>query len=181
MSAVKLPGRRYAASDYDAGAMNRRNALRHSTCILLVVLAAGVAACAADCPSGQARTGEALAQQERAWAKSLEQHDVAALGCILAEEFQDADPTGKLHDRSQTLAGIQGRRPGTHQLSQLESHVHGDWGYIRGLATLVDASGNTRARVRFTDIYVYRDGRWQAVAGQETFVPQENPPGAPAQ
>jgi hypothetical protein len=26
-------------------------------------------------------------------------------------------------------------------------------------------------KVRFTDIYVYREGRWQCVAGQESLVP----------
>jgi len=29
-------------------------------------------------------------------------------------------------------------------------------------ATLVDASGKVIARVRFTDVFAYRDGRWQA-------------------
>jgi len=33
-------------------------------------------------------------------------------------------------------------------------------GIIRGLATAVDAKGYSPG-VRFTDIYVYRDGRWQ--------------------
>jgi hypothetical protein len=50
--------------------------------------------------------------------------------------------------------------------------VFGDSGYIRGLATLVDAQGKTVARVRFTDIYVYRGTRWLAVAGQETLLPE---------
>jgi hypothetical protein len=34
----------------------------------------------------------------------------------------------------------------------------------------VDAQGKTVARVRFTDVYVYRDGRWQCVAGHESMV-----------
>ena len=33
-----------------------------------------------------------------------------------------------------------------------------------------DANGNIVAKVRFTDIFVYRDGAWHAVAGQETLV-----------
>jgi hypothetical protein len=28
-----------------------------------------------------------------------------------------------------------------------------------------------KAKVRFTDVYVYREGRWLAVAGQETLLP----------
>jgi hypothetical protein len=34
----------------------------------------------------------------------------------------------------------------------------------------VDPQGKTVARVRFTDIYVYRDGRWQAVAAHESML-----------
>jgi len=134
---------------------------------------AGVTACnctATTCPGGQAKDGSALVQQEQHWAKALEQHDSEALGCILADEFQDFDPGGIVYDRADTLAGVPHRRPGSNQLSELQPHAYGDIGYIRGLATLVDAEGKVRARVRFTDIYLYREGRWQAVAGQESLV-----------
>ena len=124
----------------------------------------------AACPQ-QPKDAKALIQLEQAWAKALEMHDADSVGCILAEEFQDADPDGKLHDRAETLAQIPHRRPGKNILSELDPHGFGDSGYIRGLATLVDAQGNTVARVRFTDIYVYRDHRWLAVAGQETLLP----------
>ncbi len=124
----------------------------------------------AACPQ-QPKDAKALIQLEQAWAKALEMHDADSVGCILAEEFQDADPDGKLHDRAEALAQIPHRRPGKNILSELDPHGFGDSGYIRGLATLVDAQGNTVARVRFTDIYVYRDHRWLAVAGQETLLP----------
>lgn len=126
---------------------------------------------AGACPQQQ-KDGNALVQLEQSWAKALEVHDADAVGCILSEDFQDADPSGKLHDRAETLAQIPHRRPGKNILSELDPHVIGDSGYIRGLATLVDAQGNTIARVRFTDIYVYRDHRWLAVAGQETLLPE---------
>jgi hypothetical protein len=48
--------------------------------------------------------------------------------------------------------------------------VNGDFGYIRGLATAVDAQGKVVAKVRFTDVYAYRDGRWQCVAGHESIL-----------
>src|SRR5258708_23273044 len=123
---------------------------------------------AAHCPAPQPKDGHALIQVEQSWASALEMHDANAVGCILAEEFQDADPNGKLHDRAETLAQILHRRPGKNILSELDPHVFGDFGYIRGLATLVDGQGKTLARVRFTDIYVYRVQRWLAVAGQGT-------------
>ncbi len=110
-----------------------------------------------NCPTHQAKDGNALIQIEQSWAQALEVRDADAVGCILAEEFQDADPNGQLHNRAETLAQIPHRRPGKNILSELTPHVFGDSGYIRGLATLVDAQGKTVARVRFTDIYVYRD------------------------
>jgi ketosteroid isomerase-like protein len=127
---------------------------------------------AVNCPPAQTKDGKALIQLEQTWAKALEAHDADTVGCILAEEFQDADPDGTLHDRAETLAGVAHRRPGTNVLSELDPHTFGDFGYIRGLATLVDPQGKTVARVRFTDIFGYRDGRWRALAGQETLLPE---------
>ena len=125
----------------------------------------------AACPSGQPKNENVLMEIERTWARSLEQQDVQALGCILATEFQDADPQGALFNRDATLAKAGVRRSIHHDLSETDAHIFGDAGYIRGLATAVGPQGNVVAKVRFTDIYVYRDGRWQAVAAHESMIP----------
>jgi hypothetical protein len=52
----------------------------------------------------------------------------------------------------------------------MRAHVEGDMGFARGLNEILDSSGKIVARVRFTDIFTYRDGRWQALAGQETLL-----------
>jgi hypothetical protein len=140
---------------------------------LLAVLLLGGAAYATDCPVGQAKDGSVLIQMERSWARALEQRDAATLGCILADEFQDVGAGGKLTDRATTLAKAGTPSPGLaphHELSELQPQVQGEFGYIRGMATAVDAQGKVLARVRFTDVYVYRNGRWQCVAGQETMI-----------
>jgi ketosteroid isomerase-like protein len=139
--------------------------------LLLCVVLSALPLFGAPCPASQAKDGSALIALEQAWAQALEVHDAEAVGCILADEFQDADPEGKLHSRAETLAQIPHRRPGKNLLSELDPHVFGDFAYIRGLATLVDGQGQIKARVRFTDIYVYRDQRWVAVAGQESLLP----------
>jgi hypothetical protein len=124
----------------------------------------------AGCPTGQPKDPGVLVQLEQSWAEALERHDSDAVGCILADEFQDIDPDGKLHDRAESLANIPHRRPGHNQLSDLHPHVYGGFAYVRGLNSVVGAEGKILARVRFTDIFVYREGRWLAVAGQESLV-----------
>ena len=111
-----------------------------------------------------------LIQIEQRWAQALEKRDTATLNCILADEFEDAGPDGKLTDRATTLAKAAEHPAVHHALSDLRATVHGDFGYIRGLATATNAQGKIVARVRFTDVYVYREGRWQCVAGHESML-----------
>ena len=124
----------------------------------------------AVCPGNQPKSESALLELEQTWAHALTQHDSDTVACILAGEFQDFDPNGDVYDRAQALAKIPHRRPGSNQLSDLHPHVHGDFGYVRGLNTILDPEGKAVAKVRFTDIFVYRDGRWMAVAAQESLV-----------
>ncbi len=124
----------------------------------------------AQCATGQSKDGNALVQIEQTWARALEQRDTAALACILADEFEDAGPDGKLTDRATTLARAAEHPAIHHELTDLHAHVQGDFGYIRGLATAINTQGKVVVKVRFTDIYVYRDGRWQCVAGHESIL-----------
>ena len=125
---------------------------------------------AVPCPTGEARDGDALIQIEQAWARALELRDTAGLSCILADEFEDAGPDGTLTDRATTLARAAEHPAVHHDLSALRAHIQSDVGYIRGLATAINAQGKIVARVRFTDVYVYREGRWQCVAGHESML-----------
>jgi ketosteroid isomerase-like protein len=138
--------------------------------LLFVFLALPLSTVAADCPKNQAKTDATLVELEQNWAAALSRKDADAVGCMLAEEFEDADVDGSLHTRNWTLEHVPHRKPGVNQLSELRGHVDGNMGYTRGMATLVDASGKVVARVRFTDVFVYRDGRWQALAGHESLL-----------
>ena len=138
--------------------------------LLAVLLVLSSSALAADCPKDQPKTEAALIELEQNWAAALSRKDAAAVACMVADEFEDADVDGSLHTRSQTLEHIPHLKPGMNHLSEMRAHVEANSGYTRGLATLVDASGKIVARVRFTDVFTYRDGRWQALAGHETLL-----------
>lgn len=143
-------------------------------CLWLAVFVFTAYGLAAACPSNQSHDENALKAVEQSWAKALEKRDSVAIDCILTKEFQDADIDGQLHSRSEALAKVPHRANNANHLSELQPHVHGDFGYVRGLNTVTDPQGQMLAKVRFTDIFVYRDGRWQALAGQETLAKAED-------
>jgi len=137
--------------------------------LLLCSLAHG-----AVCPTGQLKDEAALVQIEHVWLRAVEQHDMAALGCILADEFEEADFAGSLIERSAMLASAANRgnvQPAV-ELSDLHAHVYGDFAYARGLAVIRSDDGKHPLKSRFTDIFIYRDGRWQCVAGHESHFPE---------
>jgi len=138
--------------------------------LLAVLLALVSSALAAECPKDQPKTDAALIELEQNWAAALSRKDADTVACMVADEFEDADVDGSLHTRAQMLEHIQHRKPGVNHLSEMRAHVEANSGFTRGLATLVDASGKLVARVRFTDVFIYRDGRWQALAGHETLL-----------
>jgi ketosteroid isomerase-like protein len=125
---------------------------------------------AAPCEQRQAKDEKTLLRLEQTWARALERQDAEAVGCLLADEFEDADVDGRVQDRKQALARISQRRPSRNHLQDLRAHIYEDLAFVRGLNQVTDTSGKTLLEVRFTDIFVYRDGRWQALAGQETQV-----------
>jgi ketosteroid isomerase-like protein len=125
----------------------------------------------AVCPTGQGKDEAALVQVEHAWLRAVEQHDMAALGCILADEFEEADFAGSLIDRSAMLARAASPDNGHYELADLHAHVYGDFAYVRGKG-VKNEYGVRTAKTRFTDIFVYREGRWQCVAGHESQFPE---------
>jgi ketosteroid isomerase-like protein len=125
---------------------------------------------AAACPTGQMKNEASLVQIEENWVRVVEQHDVPALGCILATEFEEAGATGQLIGRSQMLATAATARDAQSELSQMHAHVYGDFAYIRGVAVTRNGS-QPPVKARFTDIFIYREGRWQCVAGHESRFP----------
>ena len=137
--------------------------------LLALFLFLALPALAAGCPN-QPKTEAALLDLEHSWADALSRKDVAAVSCLVADEFEEVDSDGLLKTRGEMLGHIPQRKPGTNRLSEMRAHVEGNSGFTRGLAELVDASGKVVARVRFTDVFTYRDGRWQALVGHETLI-----------
>ena len=113
------------------------------------------------------RNEAAVLHVEGLWIRALESRDVNGLACILAPGFADVTWDGSIWTREQVLGALPQRKPHAIHLSNLKAHVDGDAAFVHGVNTLMQPDGKVTAAVDFTDMFKYRNGRWQAVGAQE--------------
>lgn len=138
-------------------------------------------ATASDRPAGtsgsSASEEEALLSLEREWADAVIGKDVAALDRILAEDFTEVDPMGGTHTKETTLADAKSGDIAIESFtpSDVKARLFGETAVVTGMSTVKgtykgqDISG----KYRWTDTFVKRNGRWQAVASQATTVVEQ--------
>lgn len=138
-------------------------------------------------PAGE-RTASAVMKVEHDWLAALDHRDVKTLSRILAAEFIDSDWEGHAITRGEFLAYF--ARPLAHpqpasqqrfEDTKVRFLANDDVAIVTGVVVTEDAAssakgspagGSSRSNSvrhsRFTDVFLWRDGRWQAVTGQET-------------
>ena len=102
--------------------------------------------------------------------------DVHAIELLLAPEYQGYDPAGRSQDRAGVLSAYsEGRvRISALRQSELRAKVVGEVGWVAGISALAGWQGEEEFefRLRFLDVYLQRDGRWQLLASQDTRLPR---------
>ena len=106
-------------------------------------------------------------------AQAEQKGDIPALEQLMAPEYQGYDPSGRSQDRASVLRGYAeggGVRMTTLLQSDLRVRVLGDAGLVAGINVMRGQQGHEHfdLRLRFLDVYAWRDGRWQLVASQDT-------------
>ena len=147
--------------------------------VVIVVAVCSVAAVAATQPTsnGQEREKAAVAQVEQEWVKALNHADLKAIGGILASDFiRPAPQAGQFITKAELLsyyrAHLSPRDPHQRRIEDMKVSVYGTAAIARGTVITADAQGRLVRKLLFTDVFVKRDGRWQAVSAQENHVPQ---------
>ena len=101
--------------------------------------------------------------------------DIPALELLLAADYRGYDPSGRPQDRAGVLRGYAegGVQVTSLHQSELRARVLGDSGLVSGIKVLRGQQGAEHFdfRLRFLDVYAWRDGRWQLVASQDTRLP----------
>lgn len=118
----------------------------------------------------QPRSAAGVIATENAWVKALTARDAKALSCILAPGFMDMAWNGQLHARSEILSGLPKRPNNGIKLSNVKVALSGDRAIVRGVNMATKPDGSLLGRIRFEDIFQYRDGMWRALTAQETLM-----------
>ena len=95
----------------------------------------------------------------------------------LADDWRVTDLTGKVLTKTDVLKEVFGsgnRQVVSMQIDEVNVRPFGDWGIVTGRTTAAGEYNGEVAEVtlRFTDVFAYRNGRWQVVASQATLLNQ---------
>jgi ketosteroid isomerase-like protein len=122
----------------------------------------------------EATRTEILAIEEQ-WAKAIERQDGAAFERLAAEDFRFLEENGRWLNRAEYIAARSHNPDNVTSAVQDEIEVrqYGDAAIATGRSILHGTRDGAPFvyRFRWMDVYVRRDGRWQAVSAQLTPVP----------
>ena len=139
--------------------------------LLALLFAAASSPALADCSTlHQPRNAAGVVAAENMWAQALMTKDAKALSCILAPGFMDMTWNGALRSRAEVLAALPKRPANGIKLSGIEVRLSGGRAIARGVNTATKPDGSLLGRVKFEDIFEYRDGMWRALTAQETLL-----------
>ena len=156
--------------------------IRKLVAILFVLAALVIVGVAFNLPrlrTGKAASGgdeQQLKDLLRQWDEAYARRDGPALNQILSDEFVFTAPNGLVISRMQYLSAnlkapdIAVETPITSE--DVKVRVYGDTAVVTSIAAQRGQRFNRDPNVRFryTDLWVKRNGRWQAVASQSTLV-----------
>jgi len=118
---------------------------------------------------------EILTDAEHRLAMAWVEGDRGFIEATLADDWIVTDLTGRVLTKDEVLRetfGSNDREIVSMTIDEIHVRPFGAWAIVTGLT---EAAGKyegqvMEVRLRFTDIFVVRDGRWQVVASQATLL-----------
>jgi len=125
---------------------------------------------------GKASVERVLMQMERDWAEALLKKDVATLDKIVADDWVIQDPGGA-GTKAQALAEIKSgdSKYDSYMTGEMKVRVFGDTAIVTSSDDEKSSykGKDTSGHYTWTDVFVKRQGRWQAVATQITLIAKQ--------
>lgn len=147
--------------------------MRFLPVVLSCVLVASPAALASAVQRAESDQ-DVLVKLERGWNEAFYRKDVAFIERLLAEEFTATYDDGRIGDKATELGlvaafdqNVQSATP-----DEFAVRVYRDTAVVWFTLRLVGIKDGQRSEMalRYTDVWIVRDGRWQCVSSQSTRV-----------
>ncbi len=139
-------------------------------CVLLTVWTGGVVAAQAPADTVE----QTLIELERGWNTAFYDRDVAFLESVLADDFIVTYDDGTRADKARELALAESfnQRVVSSTQEDFIVRVYGDTAVVLFTLRVVGIREGQEAELtlRYTDVWVLRDDRWQCVSSQSTRV-----------
>jgi ketosteroid isomerase-like protein len=145
-----------------------------SRCLLVLGMASSLLFAQTATPSGSPeQIREDLVRIEREIGRANLECDFKYFDRIEADDFVFTDASGSLSTKKEDLAGEKDCRKfaGSYDLDQTEVRLYGNTAVVTSRVTIAGTGRDGKPvnrRSRFTDVFVWRDGRWQIVAGHSS-------------
>jgi hypothetical protein len=143
------------------------------TVAALVILLFILGSSAAEHQSQADNAEQAIRDLEQRWLEN--EDDPSALATILADDFVHALPMGFI-DKQEQLKFLREHHQtfhGTKYFEELRVRLYGSTAIANGIVVEKPQGSASVRKTVFTDVFVKRHGKWQAVNAQE--VPWETP------
>jgi ketosteroid isomerase-like protein len=120
---------------------------------------------------------EALREIEKRLAAAWVEGDRLFIEQTFADDWSVTDLTGQVLTKAEVLKEVFGsgdRRVVSMQIDDINVRPFGNWAIVTGRTNAAGEYQGEVAKVtlRFTDVFAYRNGRWQVVASQATLLSQ---------
>jgi ketosteroid isomerase-like protein len=114
-----------------------------------------------------------LEEVERQIMAAWERRDCAAWGAFLADDWAVTHIDAQIITKAQALEMCRSGPAISSALDQLIVRSYGDMAVVTGRTTASTSDADPiTVKLRFTDVFVKRDGRWLVVASHATRIPE---------
>ena len=158
--------------------------------VTIIAASAALTACSAQrkpaAPTGDesaaqrpadAESDAYMRQAEEDWAKLAVKANPGLMERILAEDYVGVTSQNDVRDKKEYLKSQAAEKyTGTFVSAKLDyvNYRHfGDTVLAQGAESIKRADGSPDLRLIWTDVWMWRDGKWQVVASQDNVVPPD--------
>lgn len=142
----------------------------HIGVIVIVAFLEQAAQTAAPVQSPNPDVREELLRLEGEWNDAYNRHDKDAVGRILQDDYMLIDADGYVLNKRQYLNTISRVQIKAETLKYPDVRVYGDVAIVNSIwsGTYSFDGKNTTDTIRYTDVFIKENGKWQAVSSQGT-------------